>query len=81
MDIDTFIEHFTGALEDLPDAPLTPDTVFKALKAWDSLAVLTVTDTIDIEYGVLLKKADFASCESIHDLFQLVMRKRQARGS
>ena len=76
MSLEQFIGHFSESLEELPDDPLTGETVFKDLKVWDSLAVLTVTDTIDMEYGVLLKKADYADCATVAALYDLVQSRR-----
>lgn len=74
--METFIKHIEDSLTELPEGGLTAETDFKELKAWDSLAVLTVTDTIDMEYGVLLKKADYQSCATLQDLYELILTKR-----
>lgn len=76
MDIESFIKEIGDALSELPEGPLTPETDFKNLKAWDSLAILTVTDTIECEYGVLLKKEDYQACSTIRELYQHVNNKR-----
>ena len=76
MTLGTFIDHIVDALSELPEGPLSAETDFKGLRAWDSLAILTVTDTIDIEYGVLLKKEDYHSCTTLEELYQLVISKR-----
>ncbi len=76
MTLEYFIEQVADSLEELPPEPLLADTNFKQLKAWDSLAVLTVTDTIDMEFGVLLKKDDYQSCQTLGELFELVNSKQ-----
>ena len=45
------------------------------LKSWDSLAILTVTDTIDMEYGVVPRKPDFESADTLVELFELVQTR------
>ena len=75
MELDTFIKHFEDAVEDLESGTLTPETSFKDLKSWDSLAVLTVTDAMDMEYAVTLRKADFESAASVVQLFEIVQSK------
>jgi len=75
MELETFIRHFENAIDDVDVGTLSPDTVFRDLKSWDSLAVLTVTDTIDMECGVLLKKEDFAKAVTLEDLYGLVVNK------
>lgn len=76
MDIDKFIADFSEALEELPSEPLEPSTEYKQLKTWDSLAVLTVIDAVDMEYSVLLKKEDFAQCVTLQELFDFVQQKQ-----
>lgn len=76
MELDTFIKHFEDAVEDVESGSITAETVFKDLKSWDSLAILTVTDTIDMEYGVVLRKADFAGVATVCELFECMQAKR-----
>ncbi|MEM1221360.1 MAG: hypothetical protein AAGH40_01245 [Verrucomicrobiota bacterium] len=75
MPIETFVKKFSECLEEPPSDPLSPATVFKKLPMWDSLAILTFTDTIDMDYGVLLKKADYDSSETLEDLFKIVITR------
>lgn len=75
MEIKIFIEQFEESLDGLEAGLVTEATAFKELKEWDSLAILTLTDTIDLEYGVLLKKADIESCDTVRSLFELVQSK------
>lgn len=72
MKLDQLIGIFTESLEELPEASLDGATRYKDLKAWDSLAVLTVVDEIDMEYGVLLRKTDFQKLATIRDLCDFV---------
>ena len=75
MEIKIFIQQFEESLDGLDPGTVDEATVFKELKEWDSLAILTLTDTIDLEYGVLLKKAEIESCDSVRSLFDLVQSK------
>ena len=72
MELDTFIRNFEEAVEDVEVGTLTVKTRFKGLKSWDSLAILTVTETIDMEYGVVLRKSDFEIVDTLVELFELV---------
>jgi len=76
MNLETFIQHFGNSFEDLGAEKLQPETRFKALPSWDSLALLTVTDTIDIEYGVTLSANDFRTCHTLAELYDLVKAKK-----
>ena len=75
MKLDTFIKIFEEAVEDGEVGALTAQTRFKDLKSWDSLAILTVTDTIDMEYGVIPRKPDFESADTLLELFELVQTR------
>ena len=75
MEIKIFIRQFEESLDGLEAGSVDEATVFKELKEWDSLAILTFTDTVDLEYGVLLKKAEIESCDSVRALFHLVQSK------
>ena len=75
MELNTFIKNFEEAVEDLEVGTLTAQTRFKDLKSWDSLAILTVTDTIDMEYGVVARKSDFESVDTLVELYELVQTR------
>ena len=75
MEIKIFIQQFEESLDGLDTGTVDEATAFKELKEWDSLAILTLTDTIDLEYGVLLKKTEIESCDSVRSLFDLVQSK------
>lgn len=75
MELEALIKIFSESLEELPSTPIDSTTRFKDLKAWDSLAVLTVADSVEIESGVLLKKEDFLESESIAELQALILKK------
>ena len=75
MEIKIFIQQFEESLDGLDAGTVDETTAFKELKEWDSLAILTLTDTIDLEYGVLLKKTEIESCDSVRSLFDLVQSK------
>ncbi len=75
MEMKIFIQQFEESLDGLDAGTVDEATTFKELKEWDSLAILTLTDTIDLEYGVLLKKSEIESCDSVRSLFDLVQSK------
>ena len=76
MSLVKFIEDFEEAVEDIEPGSLTAATKYRELKAWDSLAVLTATDVIEMEYGVLLNKKSFESVTTIEELYRFVLQKQ-----
>ena len=75
MSLDKFIHSFEAAIEALEPGTLSAQTCYKELKTWDSLAILTVADAIEMEYGILLSKKHFESAETVEDLYQYVREK------
>lgn len=68
----TFIEDFEAAIDAVEPGALSAETDFKGLKSWDSLAILTVTDTVEFEYGVLLRKDDFIESATLAQLYHII---------
>jgi acyl carrier protein len=77
MAIEDFLDEVSDLLDEVPTEGLCPSTDFKGLKCWDSLAVLTVTDSIDMEYGVLLNKKDYHNCQTLQELFDLISSRKK----
>lgn len=75
MQIEEFIVQVEDSLEGVAAGSIEPSTKFQELKEWDSLALLTLTDSVDIASGVLLKKNEIESCDTVEALFQLVQSK------
>jgi len=76
MNLEKFIQTFETAVEAMEAGTLRADTNYKALPIWDSLAVLTVIDAIEMEYGVLLNRKDLEAAETVEELFE---KKLEAR--
>ena len=56
---------------------VSEDSNIVQLKEWDSLALLSLTDSIDMEFGVLLKKEDIEGAQSVAELWQLIKVKQK----
>lgn len=78
MELEKFIHHFEEAVEGVEAGTLAADTVFRDLKTFDSLAVLMVTDTVDMEYGVLLRQKDFQGATTLEELYRCVASQVEA---
>ena len=75
MSLNRFIHILEAAIEAVEPGTLSAQTNYKGLKAWDSLAILTVTDAIEMEYGVLLNRKYFESAETVEDLYEIIREK------
>lgn len=75
MKIEDFFEKFAETL-DMNDANLlTPDTYFRELDEWSSLAALGVIAMADEEFNVELTGTELRSAETIQDLYDLICSK------
>lgn len=78
MSLEKFIEDFEESVEDVEVGSLSGDTRFKDLKSWDSLAVLTLTDTVEMEYGVLLSKRLLDEMDTVEAIYAYVAGNKQS---
>lgn len=72
MTIEEFIKKISAELEDTPVELLTPDTNYKELDEWGSLASLSIISMIEEEYGKLITGADVRARNSIKELYDFV---------
>lgn len=72
MTIEEFIKKISAELEDTPVDLLTPDTNYKELDEWGSLASLSIISMIEEEYGKLITGADVRAKNSIKELYEFV---------
>lgn len=75
MDIKEFIKNFAEQFDDLDVSSLTPETEFRDLDGWNSLAALSVIAMIDEEYDVAVKGNDIMGATTIMDLYNTVCKK------
>lgn len=74
MSLNRFIAIFESAVEGIESNTLSAQTRYKELKAWDSLAVLTLTDAVEMEYGFLLNRKHFESAQTLEDIYRCIQR-------
>lgn len=72
MTIEEFIKKISAELEDTPAELLTPDTNYKELEEWGSLASLSIISMIEEEYSKLITGADVRARNSIKELYDFV---------
>ena len=72
MTLPQFLEITADCVEGVEINELTATTVFRDLKHWDSLAALTLIDSVEEASGVLLRKADFDRSTRLGELHACV---------
>lgn len=76
MNLEKFIKDFEEAFETVEPGSLLAETKYRDLNSWDSLAVLAITDIVEMEYGVLLNKKDFEDANTIGELYDCIIQKQ-----
>lgn len=74
MEIKEFIEKFADIFDDINVESITPETRFHDLDEWSSLEALCVISMADEEFGKQIKNSDLKACETIQDLYNLIVK-------
>ena len=77
MNVDEFIEFFLEIFEDIEQESINGDTEFKLLEQWDSLAALNMIAMIDQEYSVTITGKDIMKVNTVSELVDLIVAKKQ----
>lgn len=72
MEIKKFIQNFADQLDDTDAAVITPETEFRELDDWSSLAALSIVAMIDEEYGVSITSETLKNAKTIQELFDQI---------
>ena len=76
MEINQFVHNFENAIWGIKPDSLTPDTRFREIEQWESLALLCLIAMINSEYGVQTGGAELKQCETLRDIFDLVASRK-----
>ena len=71
MDINEFIEKFAEAIEVEDASALVPDSDFREIEEWSSIAVMLLIAFFDEEFGKEIGSSDIKGCKTIEDLYNL----------
>lgn len=75
MEINEFIEKFAEIFDDTDVASLTPETKFRELDEWSSLAALGVIALADEEFDVEISGNEMRQANTIQELFDIISSK------
>ena len=75
MEIQDFISKLGDVFEDTDLSTLKPETKFRELDDWSSLAALSLIALADEEYDVALKGDDIRNAQTIEDIFNTIKAK------
>lgn len=75
MEIKDFIEKFAEAVEIDDASVLTPETKFRDLDEWNSLAVLSLLAMLDEEYDVQIQNAQLRELNTLQDIVNFIEKQ------
>ena len=75
MNLEEFIQNFADQLDDTDAEVLTPETEFRELDDWSSLAALSIIAMVDEQMDKTITGADIRASKTIEDLFNLANSK------
>lgn len=76
MEIKQFVTNFENAIFGIDPGSLVPETRFRDLEQWESLALLCLLAMIDNEYGVQVGGAELKQCNTLRDIYDIVASKK-----
>jgi acyl carrier protein len=71
MDIQKFVRNFAEAIEVEPST-LTPETVYKDIDTWDSMAILNIIAMVDDQYQKTIGGDEIEKSQTIADLWKKI---------
>ncbi|WP_288881970.1 acyl carrier protein [uncultured Bacteroides sp.] len=75
MRIEKFVQDFANQFDETEMSEFKADTVFQELEEWSSLTAMSVIAFIKTEYGKSVTGKEIRSCDTIEDLFNLLLSK------
>ena len=75
MELKEFIDSFIEQFDDTEASEITSDTKFKDLDEWSSLIAMGVIALVRTQYGKTVTGKEIRACETMKDLFELVLSK------
>ena len=75
MELNDFIKNFADQFEDTDVNEIKEDTLFHDLEEWDSLTALAVLNMTQKKYGKKITFEDIKVCNTIKDLFNVIVEK------
>jgi acyl carrier protein len=81
MEVEQFVRHFENAVEGIEPESLTPQTQYHRIPQWDSLALLCLLAMIDCEYEVQIPGMELKQCDTLEDVYKLVVAKKALKAA
>lgn len=75
MTLEDFVTQFADQFDDTDASEITASTEFHLLDEWSSLTGMGVIALIKTEYGKTITGKELRECETVEDVYNLVVSK------
>ena len=75
MTLEDFVTQFADQFDDTDASEITASTEFHLLDEWSSLTGMGVIALIKTEYGKTITGKELRECETVDDVYNLVVSK------
>lgn len=75
MELQEFISNFADQFDDTDPSEIARDTKFHELDEWSSLLGMSVIAMARTQYGKTITGKEIRECETVEDLFNLIVSK------
>lgn len=79
MKKELFLSNFVEELEDVKINEITLESKFRDFDEWDSMTAMMIIAMIDEKYNVIIAPDELKSCNSIGELFDLILLKESKK--
>ena len=76
--IEEFTQNLVAEFEDIELGTITPTTNYRDIKGWSSMYALIIIAFVDTHFDVALSADDLKTSQTIQDLYQIVLAKKQS---
>lgn len=77
ISIEEFTKNLEAEFEEIAPGTVTPDTNYRDIKGWSSMYALIIIAFVDTNFDVSLNANDLKSSQTIRDLYNIVLAKKQ----
>ncbi|MHB8258776.1 MAG: acyl carrier protein [Bacteroidia bacterium] len=78
ISIEEFTKNLAAEFEDIEPGTIKPDTNYRDIKGWSSMYALIIIAFVDTHFDVALNADDLRSSQTIKDLYQIILAKKQS---
>ena len=78
MTLEDFTKNIEAEFEEITPGTITPTMNYRDIPGWSSMYALIIIAFVDTNFDVQLNAADLKNAQTIQDLYEIVLTKKQA---